>query len=140
MTDSFNMLVTAFELFMFFKRKNFTIVREFEFCGKNIKEYVYNLKRYWTDVWPPPRGIGPPIKAVTRDSDGIDVTKNVLKFSGPMKNYINPLGLYKKSRKITIKYTELGGIRFSYEPVWEPYTGTVTVTDALGTIKKTIRV
>lgn len=139
MTDSFNMLVTAFELFMFFKRKNFTIVREFEFCGKNIKEYVYNLKRYWTDVWPPPRGIGPPIKAVTRDSDGLDVTKNIIKFSGPMKNYINPLGLCTKKRKLVIQCKNLG-VHVSYEPVWEPYTGTITVTDALGTIKKMIRV
>lgn len=137
MNDSFNMFIV--DVIIFFKRKNFTITREFEFCGKKIKEYVYNMKRYFTDVWPPILGTGPPIKKVVRDSDGVDVTKNVIKFSGPMKNHLNPLGVYTKKRKMTLKYTEIGGIRISYEHVWEPYYGTVTVTDTLG-FKKIVHV
>lgn len=133
MIDSFNMLILDF--IIFFKRKNFKVVREFDMCGKTIKEYVYNLKRYWTDIWPPPRGTGPPIKKVTRDSDGLDVTKSVIKFSGPMKNYVNPLGLCTKKRKFVIRCKNLG-LQISYENVWEPYKGSITVTDTLDTIKK----
>ena len=140
MIDSFNMLIDAFlNTLIFFKRKNFTITKEFDFCGKNIKEYVYNMKRYFTDVWPPQRGIGPPIKTVIRDSDGVDVTKNVLKFSGPMKNHVNPLSVYMKRKKIIIKYPEFGKIRISYEYIWEPYHGSLTITDTLG-FKKMIHV
>lgn len=136
MIDSFNMLILDF--IMFFKRKNFTILREFEVCGKNVKEYVYNMKSFLTDVWPPQRGTGPPIKKVTRDSDGVDVTKNVLKFSGPMKNYVNPLGLCINKRKLVVHCKNFG-VQLSYEPFLKLYDGTITVTDVLG-FKKKVRV
>lgn len=123
------------DVLLFIKRKNFTIVKEIDYKGTKIKEYVYNLKRYFTDVWPPKRGVGPSIKKVVRDSDGKDITKDALKFSGPMRNYLNPLCAHVSEKKITMKFINFG-ISVSYEDVWKPYEGTLSVTDSFGTVKK----
>ena len=127
------MIEKLFDIFMYFRKKNFTILKEFEYfsTGKIVKEYVYNMKKYLTDEWPPKRGAGPTIKKVIRDLDGADVTKEVLKFSGPMKNYVNPLGTYVKKKKFSLRFINFG-IQFVYEDTFEPYDGTVTVTNSLG--------
>lgn len=130
------MLINVFlDVLLFLKKKNFTILREFEYRGAQIKEYVYNMKKYFTDVWPPQRGIGPTIKKVVRDADGKDITKDALKFSGPMKNYVNPICAHVCGKKLTFRFVNFG-ISVSYEDVWRPYKGTVTVTDSFGTVKK----
>lgn len=124
------------DVFVFLKRKNFTILREFDFCeSTKVKEYSYGSKKYLTDVWPPPRGKGLPIQKVVFEDE--DVTKQVLKFSGPMKNYINVLSLYKRKKKLVVRFIN-GGVRFSVEEYWEPREGTVIVTDVLGGLKKEI--
>jgi hypothetical protein len=122
-----------FDVFMALRKKNFTVTKEFDYfsTGKIVKEYVYNMKKYLTDEWPPKRGSGPQIKKVIRDSDGADITKEVLRFSGPMKNYINPLATYVKVRRFTFRFVRLG-IQISYEETLEPYEGTVTVTNSMG--------
>lgn len=123
------------DVLVFLKRKNFTVLREFEYKGTKIKEYAYNFKKYFTDVWPPKRGTGPTIKKVIRDADGKDLTKDALKFSGPMKNYVNPICAHVSEKKITFRIVNFG-ISISYENTWKPYEGTITVTDSLGTVKK----
>lgn len=130
------MIISAFlDILIFLKKKNFTILREFEYRGTKIKEYAYNMKSYFTDVWPPKRGVGPTIKKVVRDVDGKDITKDAIKFSGPMKNYLNPICAHVKEKKITMRFVNFG-VSVSYEDVWKPYDGTVTVTDSMGAIKK----
>jgi hypothetical protein len=134
MRVSFNMLL-LFDAFMFFKRKNFTVTKEFNVGDVTVKEYIYNMSRYFTDVWPPniSAGQGFPIMSVIRDDDGTDVTKSVLKFSGPRKNYVHPLGTLKRKRYLKIACLGLsGGVRFSIEEKFIPYEGTVTVTDIFG--------
>ena len=133
------MIEKLFEIFMYFRKKNFTILKEFEYfsTGKIVKEYVYNMKKYLTDEWPPKRGTGPIIKKVIRDSDGADVTKEVLRFSGPMKNYVNPLGTYVKKKKFSLRFINFG-IQFMYEDILEPYEGTVTIIDSFGNKKNKI--
>lgn len=128
-----------FNFFNFFTKKNFTIINEFEFGGKIIKEYTYNKTTYYTDTWPPQKGKGPVIKNVVRDLDGIDVTKNVLKFGGPMKNYINPLAVCMIKKKLIIKIPHWYRITISYDYVYTPYEGTVTFTDTFG-IKRMVHV
>ncbi len=122
------------DVFVFFKRKNFTILREFDFCeSTKVKEYSYGSKKYFTDVWPPQRGKGLPIQKVVFGDE--DVTKQVLKFSGPMKNYVNVLSLYKRKKRVTVRFIN-GGVRFSIEEYMDPREGTVIVTDVLGGLKK----
>lgn len=114
---------------------NFTITKTFKHKKTTIYEYVYGSKRYLTDVWPPNiRHHGFPIKSVIRD-DGEDVTKNVLRFSGPMRNYVHPLGVCKMYKKLSVKYNKFGRIHFEFEDHIEDYTGTVTVQDILGGLK-----
>lgn len=131
MINSFNMNFLL-DVFVFFKRKNFTILREFDFCDTKVKEYSYGSKKYFTDVWPPPRGEGLPIHKVAFGDE--DVTTQVLKFSGPMKNYVNVLSLYKMKKRLIVRFIN-GGVRFSIEEYWEPREGTVTITDVLGGLK-----
>lgn len=121
-----------YNFFNFFTKKNFTIVNEFDFGNTRIKEYTYNKTTYYTDVWPPKKGYGPTIKRVVRDLDGIDVTKNVLKFAGPMKNYINNFGVCMVKKRIIFTFSSWYKINISYGYVYEPYEGTITVTDTLG--------
>lgn len=109
---------------------NFTITRRFD---NGIVEYVYSSKKYFTDVWPPKTCTSFPIKSVIRE-DGVDVTRNVLKFSGPKRNYINPLGVQLIKKKVTWKYHNFG-IRFELGDYFEEYHGTITVTDIFGNIK-----
>lgn len=114
---------------------NFTITRRFENDGVQITEYIYGSKRYLTDVWPPDkiRRIGFPIRSVIRD-DGVDVTENVLKFSGPMRNHIHPLGVCLIKKRISIKIKNFG-IRFELVDYIERYYGTVQVTDIFGNLR-----
>jgi hypothetical protein len=123
---------------LFFKGKNFTVLREFEMGDSIIKEYRYNLKTFFTDVWPPKIGTGMPIKSVTRDEDGSDVTDMVLRFSGPKKNYVNPVSLFRKKKGFSVKFYGTG-VRVTYGDTWDPYEGTATVTDIFG-LKKTVHV
>ena len=115
---------------------NFTKIRSFKSDDVEITEYIYGSKRYFTDTWPPKRGIGFPIKSVIRD-DGIDVTKNVLSFSGPMRNLVHPLGVCNMTKRISVKFVNFG-IRFELIDYIERYSGTVTVIDIFGNLK-TIR-
>lgn len=115
---------------------NFTKIRTFESDGDEITEYIYGSKRYLTDTWPPKRGIGFPIKSVIRE-DGTDVTHNVLKFSGPMRNFVHHLGICEITKRIRIKFINFS-IRFELVDYIERYSGTVTVTDIFGNLK-TIR-
>ena len=131
------------DILMFFKKRNFTILREFEYTdGVLVKEYVYNSKRFLTDVWPPKILLDefvPPIQSAVRD-DGTDVTETMIRFSGPMRNRVNPLGAYTKRKRLRLGFVGLtGGIRLSTEDYWEPYEGSVTLTDAYG-IKKVVPV
>lgn len=126
------------DILLLFKKRNFTILREFEYTdGVFVKEYVYNSKRFLTDVWPPKillDGFVPPIQSAVRD-DGTDVTETMIRFSGPMRNSVNPLGAYTKRKRLRLGFVGLFGIRLSTEDYWEPYEGTVTLTNAYG-IKK----
>lgn len=133
-------MLTAFiNIVLFLKGKNFTIIREFDMGGGVVvKEYVYNLKRFLTDVWPPLSGKGFPIKSAVRERDGTDVTEMVLKFSGPRKNYINPLSLSTKRKKVFIEYKNFGKLSIVYKDVWEPYEGNVIITDIMG-VKKIVQ-
>jgi hypothetical protein len=115
---------------------NFTITKKI-IHNKNttIYEYVYGSRRYLTDTWPPNiRHNGFPIKSVKRD-DGIDVTQNVLKFSGPMRNYVHPLGVCVMKKKVSIKCHQLGGLRFELKDCFEKYKGTVIVEDIFNGLK-----
>ena len=127
------MLERIFDAFMYFKKGNFTVTKEFEMGGVSVKEYTYNMSRYYTDTWPPNTVIGSgfPIFKVIREDDGVDITKLVLKFSGPRKNYVNPLSTFVHKNKISINCTNFG-IRVSIKKTWIPYTGNVIVTDILG--------
>ena len=139
MRVSFNMAERLFNIFMFFKKGNFTVTRVFNIDDIEIKEYTYNLSRYLTDVWPPDTStVGFPIRSVIREDDGTDVTASVLKFSGPRKNHVNPVSLFKSSKKIRVRFVNFG-IRVSVEDVWRPYVGDVTVTDILG-FKKVVTI
>ncbi len=117
------------------KKTNFTILREFKMGAVTVKEYVYNMRRYLTDVWPPvsgTRGVFP-IQTAIRDEDGADVTELVLRFSGPRRNHVNPLAFsYRRGMRPEIVFTDRGGIRVSLEEKWDPYTGTATITDIFG--------
>lgn len=127
-------------LLLLLKKRNFEILREFEFSeGIFVKEYVYNSRHFLTDVWPPPMELGftLPIKSAVRE-DGTDVTETILRFSGPKRSHINPLGAYTKRRRLSVKYVNFG-IRVSFENYWEPYEGNVTITDVLG-IKRVVSV
>jgi hypothetical protein len=127
---------------VFFKGKNFSVIREFEMCGVHVKEYRYNMSRYLTDVWPPDlsRGSGFPIRSAIREDDGSDVTEMVLRFSGPRKNYVNPVSVARrKKRTLRMDARTFGRIRLVLEEQWEPYSGNVVITDALG-FKKVIRI
>ena len=120
------------DVLVFFKRKNFTVLREFDMGSVRVKEYSYGSQKFFTDVWPPARGTGSPIKQAL--FCGEDVTQQVLKFSGPMKNYINALAIYKRKKRIVTRFVN-GGIRFAIEDFWEPRHGTITVTDVMGRVK-----
>lgn len=110
--------------------KNFTIIRNFD----GITEYVYGSHRYFTDVWPPNlRHIGFPIHSAVRD-DGEDVTKMVLKFAGPRKNYVHPLSASKMKKRIRVSFHNFK-IRFEIVDRIEKYSGTVTVTDIFGNLR-----
>jgi hypothetical protein len=135
---------TILSTLVFFKGKNFTVVKEFEMGGVHVKEYRYNMGKFLTDVWPPrlSAGSGFPIKSAVREDDGSDVTEMVLRFSGPRKNYVNPLSVFRRSKsaKIKLDLKTFGRIRVTLEDdVWEPYTGNVLVTDILG-FKKVVHV
>lgn len=139
MRVSFNMLARLFDVFVYFKKRNFTVTKEFKIGDVTVKEYTYNLSRYYTDTWPPNTSAGSlPIHSVIRDDDGLDVTKQVLKFSGPRKNYVNPLGTFTSKKKIHVNFVNLG-VQFKFEETWVPYTGKVTVTDILGG-KRTLQI
>lgn len=130
------------DILLFFKKRNFTVLREFEFSeGVFVKEYVYNSRHFLTDVWPPRLASGTttllPIRSAVRD-DGTDVTETMILFSGPKRNYINHLGAYTKKRRLMVKFVNFG-IRITLQDYWEPYEGNVTVTDVLG-IKKVVSV
>lgn len=121
------------DVILFFKDTNFTVKKEFLLGSSRIREYVYNMKRYLTDVWPPnllAGGREPPICSVVRD-DGVDITRRVMKFSGPRRNYIHPLSLHviKKKPKITFK---VFGVSVTLVDVPVPYEGSFTVTTSLG--------
>lgn len=137
------MLNKVFDTFMFFKKKNFTVTNEYDMGdGLIVKEYTYNLSKYLTDVWPPNLSSssgGFPIRSAVREEDGSDVTERVLRFSGPRKNYVNPVSAYRKRRRIRVSFLGWGGIRISVADVWEKYTGNVIVTDIFG-VKKTVPV
>jgi len=121
---------------IFFKRKNFTVLREFDIGeNKRIKEYSYGSNTYLTDTWPPPRGVGFPIKKVLLEDGEEDITNQALKFSGPMKNHVNVLALYKKKKRFVIRFVN-GGFKFTLEDYWEPREGTVIITDILDRVKK----
>jgi hypothetical protein len=126
---------------LFFKGKNFTILKEFSMGGVHVKEYRYNMRRFLTDVWPPKlsEGKGLPIRTAVREDDGSDVTEMVLRFSGPRKNYVNPVSVFRKKKKFRIDVQEFGKIRFVLEDTWIPYDGNVIVTDVMG-FKKVIPV
>ena len=126
---------------LFFKGKNFTVLREFERCGVTIKEYRYNMGRFLTDVWPPnlSGGSGFPIRSAVREDDGSDVTEMVLRFSGPRKNYVNPVSVFHRKRRLRLDLGNFGRIRVVFEDTWEPYNGNVIVTDILG-VKKVVPV
>jgi hypothetical protein len=114
---------------------NFTVTKKFKHQKVTIYEYVYGSKRYLSDTWPPNiRHTGLPIKSVKRD-DGVDVTENVLKFSGPMRNYVHSLGVCKITKKLGIKSHKFGGVRFELCDHIEKYTGYVIVKDILGGLK-----
>jgi hypothetical protein len=139
---SFKRVMNAFlNVVVFFKGKNFTILREFEMGGVHVKEYRYNLSKFLTDVWPPNvyGGCGPPIKSAIREEDGSDVTEMVLKFSGPKKNYVNPVSVFRKKKKIRMDYSKFGALCVTFKDEWEPYKGNVTVTDIFG-VKKVVSV
>lgn len=114
---------------------NFTKTKTFESDGVEITEYIYGSKRYLTDVWPPNirSGSGFPIRSVIRE-DGVDVTQNVLKFSGPMKNHIHHLGVCIIKKRISVKIKNFG-IRFELVDYIERYYGSVKVTDIFGNIR-----
>ncbi len=120
------------DLFLFFKDDNFTIKNEIQMGVHRVWEYVYNMKRYFTDTWPPNLrlGAGPPIRSVTRD-DGVDVTERVIKFSGPRRNYINPLSLYTIVKKWRVTFHFMG-VKATLEDNLKPYEGGFMVTDTLG--------
>lgn len=123
------------DVLVFLKRKNFTVLREFDMGSFHIKEYSYGSQKFFTDVWPPARGRGLPIKKVLFGEENEDVTKSFLKFSGPMKNHLNALAIYKRKKRLVTRFVN-GGVRFSLEDYWEPRYGTITVTDVLGGVKK----
>jgi len=127
------MLKRLFEVFLYFKRSNFTVTREFRIGDVTVKEYTYNMSRYYTDTWPPntSAGTGFPILSVIREGDGVDITQSVLKFSGPRKNYINPLSVCTRKKKIHVRFVNFG-VRVSLEDAWVSYDGELTVTDILG--------
>jgi hypothetical protein len=144
MSLSFKRRVMNFllDVVVFFKGKNFTILREFDIGGNvKVKEYRYNMGKFLTDVWPPnvSGGSGFPIKLAVRESDGLDVTETVLKFSGPKRNYVHPLSVCLKRKRVRLDYTTFGVLRVLFEDVWEPYIGNVIVTDILG-LKKVVHV
>lgn len=114
---------------------NFTITRQFNTDNITIYEYVYGSKRYFTDIWPPnTRHKGFPIKKVIRE-DGVDVTVNVLKFSGPLRNYVNPLGTSIMKKGVSINCHNLG-LHFEIINKFDKYyIGTVNVTDIFGNLK-----
>ena len=134
------MIERLFNVFLYFKKGNFTVTREFEIGGVTVKEYTYNLSRYYTDTWPPNTlaGSGFPIFKVVRDEDGADITTQVLKFAGPRKNYVNPLSTFVHRYRVRVRCS-IFGIRVSLEKAWFPYTGNVTVTDILGG-KRTLQI
>lgn len=127
------LLTWLFDAFVYFKRRNFTVTKEFKIGDITVKEYTYNMSRYYTDTWPPntSAGSGFPIAHVIREGDGADITQSVLKFSGPRKNYINPLSLCTRKKKIHVRFVNFG-VRVSLEDVWVSYTGELIVTDILG--------
>ena len=121
---------------VFFRRENFKVLREFDIgTGIRIKEYSYGPNTYFTDTWPPVRGKGLPIKNVLFKDEKEDVTTQTLKFSGPMRNHVNVLALYKKKKRFVIRFVD-GGFRVSLEEHWKPREGTVIVTDVIGQIKR----
>jgi hypothetical protein len=126
---------------IFFKNKNFTILKEFEMGGVRVKEYRYNMGKFLTDVWPPKisSDAGMPIRSAFREDDGSDVTEMVLKFSGPRKNYVNPVSVFRRRRRFRLDYTTFGLVRFVLDETWYPYDGNVIVTDIFG-FKKVIHV
>lgn len=133
------MINLALSVILFFKGKNFTVLREFTMGGVHVKEYRYNMRRFLTDVWPPKlsEGKGLPIKTAVREDDGSDVTEMVLKFSGPRKNYVNPVSVFRKKKKLRVCIQNFGRIQFVIEDTWVPYEGNVIVTDVMG-FKKTV--
>lgn len=125
------------DILLFFKKKNFTRTREVDIGnGVVLTEYVYNMRKYFTDVWPPKMaGRDFPIRHAIRE-DGLDITTNILSFAGPMKNYINPIGAYTRRKKLSIEFVN-AGFRITFKEVWEPYRGVFVVTNTAG-IKKVI--
>lgn len=118
---------------LFFKGRNFKVLKEFRMGDVSVKEYRYNMRRFLTDVWPPElsAGTGLPIRSAVREEDGSDVTEMVLKFSGPRKNYVNPVSVFRKKKRLRVKMHNFG-IRFVIEDTWVPYSGNVIVTDVMG--------
>lgn len=109
------------------------MLKEFRMGDVSVKEYRYNMRRFLTDVWPPElsAGTGLPIRSAVREEDGSDVTEMVLKFSGPRKNYVNPVSVFRKKKRLRVKMHNFG-IRFVIEDTWVPYSGNVIVTDVMG--------
>ncbi len=121
-----------------FLYKNFTILRTFEIGDVTIHEYVYNSKTYYSDVWPPDTSCRDfPISTVVRE-DGKNITEQVLKFSGPRRNYVNPISISDFYKRITINLKKFGRIRFEIKEFFKKYCGEVTVTNIFGS-KKVIK-
>lgn len=119
--------------------KNFSILRIFEIGENTIYEYVYNTKTYYSDTWPPNTSCRDyPIKTAVRE-DGKDVTETVIKFSGPRRNFVNPLSVNDFYNKLVINIKQFGRIRFEIKKFFTSYTGNVHVTDIFGN-KKTIKI
>jgi len=113
---------------MLLRGHNFLITNEFDHCGVKVYEYTYNFKKYLTDTWPPQILFTvPPIREVITE-DGMDVTRDVLRYAGPRKNIINPLSIVTFRWRWTIKFKR-GGIRISREKVPEKWHGKIIVTD-----------
>ena len=114
---------------------NFTIIRTFESDDKTtIYEYIYGSQRYYTDLWPPnTRHVGFPIKSVVRH-DGIDVTNGVLKFSGPLRNYVHPLGASIIKKRISVSFRNFG-LHVEVVDYIDKYSGTVSVKDIFDNLK-----
>jgi hypothetical protein len=114
---------------MLFRGENFRVVREFEYCGVTVYEYMYNFKRYLTDTWPPPIIFTKPLIRDVVTDDGRNVTQDVMRYAGPRKNIISPLSLVVFRWKLTCGLSKRGGVRIALERVPCVWHGKITVTD-----------